>query len=441
MVVPLLMVLPAGAALQLWLLVPIANASFDHALDDAAQTLAHLLRVDAGDVRVAITPDIERSLRADEFDTVYYAVLAPDGRLVAGDPSLAQTARPALRPGEYRATNEQVGDQTLHVVARGVACGEAVCQVRVAETGVKRSRLQREALIALGASLLGLMAITGAVMWFAVTRALRPLAALDKQLARRSLQDLDPIEAPRAPREVQPMLQALNRLFERLRHASHAQQSFIADAAHQLRTPLTALQTETELALLEAESPQVRRMLTGVQEGAARAARLASQLLAQARSDATSHDGRGAEPVDLKLVATDCVSDWVPRAIAAGVDLGFELGPAVVQGYGHMLREALNNLVHNAIEYAGRGARVTVRTGVRDQQPLIEVEDDGPGVAPAERDRVLERFYRPPGSPGLGSGLGLAIVRDIAQLHGAQLRLADGAGGRGLQVQIVFRHA
>ena len=433
---PLVLALPAGALLQFWLLAPIVDAGFDHALDEVALALTAQVRAGPDGPSFSIAPDAEYSLRADPYDAVYFAVLAPGGRLIGGDAALALRL-PGLAHGEDGAIDHVLGGLPVRVLAREFACGNARCEVRVAETVFKRQRLQRDAALVLSAAVLVLVALAAVALWFAVTRALRPLGELDQQMARRSLQDLRPLDAPQAPREVQPVLLAMNRLFARLRRAARAQQAFIADAAHQLRTPLTTLQTESELALAEPQPPAVRAMLERLHEGTTRAARLAGQLLVQARSEASS-DARDAEPVDLRALAGELAQEWVPRAIAGGIDLGFELAPAPASGHGFLLREALANLLHNALEYAGRGARVTVRTGSVGARAFLEVEDSGPGIPERERERVLERFYRPPGSPGLGSGLGLAIVHDVARLHGATLELREGAGGRGLCVRIAF---
>lgn len=433
---PLALALPAGAALQFWLLSPIIDAGFDHALDEVALALTMLVQPGPDGPRFAIAPEAEQSLRADPYDAVYFAMLGPGGRLLGGDAALA-VPLPGLSQGEQGAIFHRLDGYPVRVLARGFRCGDAQCEARVAETVFKRQRLQRDAALVMSAAVLVLAALAAVALWYAVTRALRPLGELDQQMARRSLQDLGPLEAPQAPREVQPMLLALNRLFARLRRAARAQQAFIADATHQLRTPLTMLQTESELALAEPQPPAVRAMLERLHAATTRAARLAGQLLAQARSEASS-DARDAEPVDLRLLAGELVQEWVPRAIAAGIDLGFELAPAPAAGHGYLLREALANLLHNALEYAGRGARVTVRTGSAGGRAFLEVEDNGPGIPLAERERVLERFYRPPGSPGLGSGLGLAIVHDVARLHGAALQLQDGADGRGLCVRLEF---
>ena len=283
------------------------------------------------------------------------------------------------------------------------------------------------------------------IVWFGVKRGLAPLARLSEEIKARSPVDLRPIEAA-GPEETQPLVAALNGLLGEMAQASRSQQRFLADAAHQLRTPLAGLQAHTELALAQPLPEPCRAQIEQVHEATIRTARLANQLLALARAEPGARSE--AVALDLKAIAGAEAEAWVRGALARDIDLGFELEPAPVRGDAFLLREALANLVHNALQHTQRGGHITVRTGKRGEQSFVEVEDDGPGIPPGERGRVLERFYRVPGTPGTGSGLGLAIVRDIAAGHGGSLELGDGAsspGGelsaaRGCRVAITFPH-
>jgi two-component system sensor histidine kinase TctE len=259
---------------------------------------------------------------------------------------------------------------------------------------------------------------------------------LRDQLAHRSLDNLSPLDRGHAPAELQPLVEAVNRLFERVRSAAARQQAFIADAAHQLRTPLTALRTEAELALLEPHPPALAPTLQRLNATSARAARLANQLLAVARAEAELQKPDGLEQVDLKTLATAVAREWVPRALAAGIDLGFALDSARVNCRPVLIEELLANLMHNALEYAGGGAHVTVRTCTRHGVAYIEVEDNGPGIAPPDRVRVFERFDRGSTPRGAGSGLGLSIVHDIALRHHGSVELLEGSEGKGLMVRV-----
>jgi two-component system sensor histidine kinase TctE len=310
--------------------------------------------------------------------------------------------------------------------------------VLVAETTLKRARAARELLLT---SMLPGMLIAFAtllIVWFGVKRGLWPLARLSDEIKARSPRDLRPIDAAAAPEETRPLVSALNGLLEEVAHAAQNQQRFLANAAHQLRTPLAGLQAHTELALAQPMPEACRTHLEQVHQATIRTARLANQLLALARAEP---GGRGSpSEVNMRTVVEGEADAWVHQALAREIDLGFELERAPVRGDALLLREALANLVHNAIEYSPRGGRVTVRTGQREGSAFVEVEDDGPGIAPHERERVLERFYRVPGTPGTGSGLGLAIVREIAAGHGACMEVAEGMGARGCRVALTFPH-
>ncbi|HEU0202568.1 MAG TPA: sensor histidine kinase N-terminal domain-containing protein, partial [Burkholderiaceae bacterium] len=414
LLVPLVLIVGASSALQYWFTVRPATQALDLALGDAALAVGNLLRIEDGLLAFAMTAETERLLRADRLDRIYFAVLGPRGARIAGDPALAELAVAVSRTGQVVYVDASLDGLPVRAAVLDVECGSTTCQVRIAETLVKRARIQRDALITTTVGLLLLVVAVTIAIAIAVRRGLQPLEDVRAHIARRSLDDLRAIDAHNAPAEVQPLLAAINQLFERLLTAARAQKAFIADAAHQLRTPLTSLKTESELALLEKHPADMTPTLKRVAIAAARAARMAEQLLALARADRTAQAETTVETLDLRQVAAASAEEWVPRAISAGIDLGFDLHAATVHGRSYLLRELLANLIHNALEYAGRGARVTVRTGLVEGAPVLEVEDNGPGIPAAERTRVFERFARGAAAPGTGSGLGLAIVRDIA---------------------------
>lgn len=238
------------------------------------------------------------------------------------------------------------------------------------------------------------------------------------------------------PRELVPLQSAFNRLFERLASAAETQREFLADAAHQLRTPLTSLQTEIELALLEPHDQRLDPLLARLRQRVQRSARLAQQLLSLARAEDRSVDVGAA--LNLRDIATESGQDWAHRALPSGVDLGFELADAPALGHAFLLRELLENLIHNAVNYAGPDARITVRCGSDAAGPWLEVEDNGPGIPPAERAAATQRFRRGSSAVGIGSGLGLAIAADIASRHGGRLELLDAHAGPGLRVRLTL---
>ena len=408
-----------------------ATQAYDQALVDIGLAIGQHVRVTPTEYRFELPPAVEQVLRTDRFDSIYYRVLSPAGLDIAGDPEL-----PAP-PGDTVAFNTTYNGQPVRVMSVQTPCGRSACSVLVAETMVKRERLVRDILLqSLFPEVLIALA-TLVIVWFGVKRGLRPLARLSDEIKARSAGDLRPIDAAGAPEETRPLVVALNDLLQEVSAASHKQQRFLADAAHQLRTPLAGLRAHTELALAQPIPEACRAQLEQVHRATIRTARLANQLLALARAEPGARSVTAK--VDLKGIAGGEADDWLRQSLARDIDLGFELEPAAVDGDAFLLREALSNLVHNAIEYSHRGGRVTVRTGRRNGHAFLEVEDDGPGIAPQERARVLERFYRVPGTPGTGSGLGLAIVREIAASHAASMFVDDGAAG-GCRVGITFPH-
>jgi len=438
MLPPLMVVVAAGAATQYALTAEPAVESLDHALYDVVIVLGQMIQWQDGRARFSITPETETAIRTDELDTVYFAVLDPERRLIGGDAALGQL-QIAAPLEEFVGVDQGVDGRAVRVVARRIECGPrdaGYCEVRVGETLVKRRRIQHKALIGSAISLTLVAIATVACVYFALSLALRPLRQLTGQIAHRSLDDLREVTIADAPREVAPLLAAINRLFVRVQQGAMAQREFLANAAHQLRTPLTALHTEAELAMLEPHPPSLTPTLRRVLSAADRASRLAHQLLVLARVDGTAQTDSPLEAVDLAAVAVSCAEQWTPRALERDVDLGFDLKPAPTVGRGFLLQEMLSNLIDNAMKYAGARATVTVRTGLGDSWAWFEVEDDGPGVTDDERSRLLERFQRGKLAMAEGTGLGLAIVRDIAAMHGGHVELLGGTDQRGLRVRV-----
>jgi two-component system, OmpR family, sensor histidine kinase TctE len=428
---PIAALLAVGAVVAYYPSIDPANQAYDQALIDIGLAIGQHVRVTPTEYRFELPPAVEQVLRTDRFDSIYYRVLSPAGLDIAGDPQL-----PAP-PGDTVAFNTTYNGQPVRVMSVQTPCGRSACSVLVAETMVKRERLVRDILLQSLFPEVLIAFATLVIVWFGVKRGLRPLARLSDEIKARSAGDLRPIDAAGAPEETRPLVGALNDLLHEVAAASHKQQRFLADAAHQLRTPLAGLRAHTELALAQPIPEACRAQLEQVHSATIRTARLANQLLALARAEPGARSI--TTKVDLKGIAGGEADDWVRQSLARDIDLGFELEAASVDGDAFLLREAMSNLVHNAIEYSHRGGRVTVRTGRRNGHAYLEVEDDGPGIAPQERARVLERFYRVPGTPGTGSGLGLAIVREIAASHAASMFVDDGAAG-GCRVGITFPH-
>lgn len=287
----------------------------------------------------------------------------------------------------------------------------------------------------------GLMApILMLVVWWVVSRSLAPVARVRTQVAARQADDLSPVNESGLPEEVRPLVHELNLLFERVRHAFEAQKHFVADAAHELRSPLAALKLQVQ-GLQRAHDEATREVAVGrLTAGIDRATRLVEQMLALARHEASVASGTAATPVDLAELARLAISDVVAAAQARRIDIGVDeaSAAATVTGHAEALRMLLRNLLDNAVKYTPEGGRVDLRITADGDGTALIVEDSGPGLPAEERERVLDRFYRAGASQASGSGLGLAIVKSIADLHGASVALGASERLGGLRAVVRF---
>lgn len=436
---PVALTLAVGTVAAYYVSLEPGAEAYDQSLINTAYAVGERIRVQERGYSLDLPSVAERLARSDRFDEVYYVVRGPDGERIAGDAGLPLPPAGAEPADEVLAYDAAREGKRLRLVEVRVPCGGRSCTVTMAETTVKRQRLARDILASSALPLALLAVLTLALVWFGVARGLRPLQGLSDEIGARSPHDLRPLDATQAPDEARPLVEGINRLLGEVAEANRNQQRFLANAAHQLRTPLAGLQAHTELALAQPVPQSCRAELEQVHGATVRTARLANQLLALARAEALARAPDGRPGANLRAMVEESADEWVRRALQRDIDLGFELEDLTVAGDAFLLREALANLVHNALEYTPAGGRVTVRAASRGAQgAVLEVEDDGPGIAPAERGRVLERFYRAPGTGGTGSGLGLSIVREIAAAHGAQVAIGEGEDGRGCRVTLQF---
>ena len=315
--------------------------------------------------------------------------------------------------------------------------------VTVAETLQRRASTQRVML--LGKLLVDFaeLDVTLLLISIAVYFGLRPLSRLGEQVEQHSNSTLARFDEREAPGELRPLILALNHLLELRHEAAQSQRRFVADAAHQMRTPVAGLLAQLEL-LLQMPTRQagdalaMRDELQAINRGVQQLAHTANQLLALARAEPVAALGESFQPVALRPLVEHQVERNIDRAVSAGLDLGADAQEAQVTGDAWLLEDLLGNLIDNALKYTPAGGHVTVRSGVDDGHPFLEVEDDGPGIAESERLRVRERFYRLPGSPGSGCGLGLAIVDEIARAHDASFTIGMPPAGHGTRMRIRF---
>ncbi|HEV2270140.1 MAG TPA: ATP-binding protein [Steroidobacteraceae bacterium] len=285
-----------------------------------------------------------------------------------------------------------------------------------------------------------LMPVLGLLVWLAVGRAMQPLQRLAKAVKTRRVNALEPLSDERLPEEVRPLVSSLNDLLTRLTAALDRERAFMADAAHELRTPLTALHLQLGALARAGTETERAEALGKLSEGVQRANRLVEQMLALARQEPRADPVRTRFALD--ELAREAVADLIPQADARRIDLGMSEAQTVfVRGEREAVATLVRNLVDNAVRYTPVGGRVDVlveRSAAVPPQAVIKVMDNGPGIAPEERERVFDRFYRRPGTRSPGSGLGLAIVKAIAEAHGAAVELGEGTAGRGLAVTVSF---
>jgi two-component system sensor histidine kinase TctE len=416
------------------------NRAIDASLSQASRALARQLKPMGSGLLIDFPRAAQDVLEADPDDRLYYMVSTPPGQFILGNPAMppppALDAPPLNQPYYYDGTmrtDAHDAGRRVRVAALYLAYGEPgtphqTMLVQIARSRASREELARSILVTMLLPMSCLVLLMTLIVWAGIRAGLSPLARLRREVEGRAPTDLAPIRLEAAPRELHALANALNELLAAVQRNVATQKRFIGDAAHQLRTPLAGLKTQTELALQGCTDSAQRTRLERVHQSAARSAHLVGQLLTLARAEPESALLPERSTFDLRRMAEALTAEYVPRALRAGIDLGMDEtgdGEAVMQVHGNtlLLREALGNLVDNALRYAGRGAAVTVALRSEGNEAVLEVIDDGPGIAAEDMSRVFERFVRATDS-GDGCGLGLAIVKEIIERHGGSVALS-----------------
>jgi len=428
-----LLMVSCAAVATFWVALHLANSAYDRGLLDPAFDIADNVRLDTAGAHIDLPEKALEALTYDQVDKVIFQVRSRENTIIDGVVDLPPP--PEFGAGQHQFFNVTYRGEEIRVAALRTASGIVV---QVGETLHKRNRLIGEILVAelVATAVVALGSI--ALAWFGLTRGLLPFERLRRELLARTPSDLRSLTETHSPVEIAPVIIAFNQLLGHLRDANSMQQRFLANAAHQLRTPLAGLQMHLELLSRRELSADVRTELERMHGATVRASRLATQLLALANAESGPQRGREHEIVDLLTVASAAAGDWAPRAFDLKIDLGFSLQHAVILGDPMLLAQLVDNLIDNALRYTPAGGRVTVATGCDGDLAYLSVVDTGSGIPAEERGKVLERFYRITGTPGEGSGLGLAIVREVADRHGAELDLAAGDEHNGTRVRVIF---
>ena len=438
MLAPLLLVWPLTIILTYGVAEGLSEQPFDRGLEDQVQALSRQVRWE-GAVSFINLPSAARSiLRADDTDQVFFQVRNQSNRIIAGDADLTVPDADDLRRLDtvYFRT-ETIRDAAIRIAHVWVApsAGDRSeprwVLVQVGETLGKRSQLATEIIKGMLLPQFIVLPISVLLVWFGLSRGIAPLTQLQARIQRRSPDDLSPIALSQVPEELEPVVVSFNDLLRRLDHNVQVQKRFVSDAAHQLKTPLAGLRMQAELAHSATSDEERQHSLDNISRGTRQATRLVNQLLAlartEARADATHPSLLPKTELDLSELAREVCSDWVDEALSQGHDLGLEADmPVLLHGNAVLLKEMLKNLIDNALTYTPSPGTITVRVTASEQgQATLEVEDTGTGIPLAEREAVLQPFYRVLGTGKDGSGLGLAIVQHTVAQHGGRLYLLD----------------
>jgi len=432
LVLPLVALYAISGGFEYWVARHYADAVYDRWLYDSGASLARQVRVSACRAALDLPRVAQDILEWDDEDVTLFRVVGSSSGQIAGQSNLPLTGNDGEQFRNatlYNAPAQGHDMRWVSITLDPNEAGEAVTVV-VGETTRKRERLREEILVAVWVPQICVLLLAGFVTYRAIASQTRRIHDLSRSLQEFSVTRLHPVADRDTPAELRPLTEALNAMLTKLDRAAIAQRSFIANAAHQLRTPLTAINLQAEQARHCTTIEEMRTAVAGLQAAATRAARLANQLLLLSRAEPDAQSAQFRTPVDLHSLAFETASAWAAKAIAANIDIGFYEAAVHVQVDVDvaLIGEAINNLIDNALKYCPAVSHVTVSVALLPDATII-VEDSGPGIAAAERGRVVRRFHRGDNADQAGTGLGLAIVNEIALAHGGKFVITDSASG------------
>lgn len=421
------------------------NQVYDKSLYRTALALAGEVDTNLAKIEVNL-PDIAKDIvEFDEDDKVYFRIVGPYGDLVSTHTSLPLPKKfPAADAHFYYKTHYKNADLRAIVYALpNNKLNQPGIYVMVAETQQKRAQIAGEIVLSMLLPQLFIILLVSALLFFGIKRGLIPLEKLIAELSSRGNGDLSPVNSHAAPSELKPLLDSFNDLLIKVDSNIAKQQRFIADASHQLKTPLAGLKTQAELALREENPQKINHALEQINIASGNLSHLVSQLLSLAKAEPDASYQLDLKPIDLCLLAQTVAAEWVTLAIEKNIDLGFasSLKSANINGNAVLLRELINNLIDNAIHYTPAGGKITVGIKQSDASIDLTVKDNGIGIALGNQALVFERFYRVLGTQQAGCGLGLTIVQEIAERHLAIVELLSEGLGKGALFTVRFKTA
>ncbi|MGD0281575.1 MAG: sensor histidine kinase N-terminal domain-containing protein [Dissulfurispiraceae bacterium] len=443
LLLPMLFFWGIGSVGSYYFAYKFANIAYDRSLADSARDLTKQITIVNGREVLDLPPAAEKMFLTDEFDKIYLKVTSSDGTLLAGDPNLPSPPVNSDR-NDLIMHDGTLQGRKLRIASRYYLPSKSQSKrpvlVQAAETLNKRKIMANEILTALVLPQLLLILSALLVVWFGIGKGLQPLQHLRREITARSHRDLSPVEGGHAPMEVLPIIESINGLMARLDKAMSAQQRFVSNAAHQLRTPVAGLITRIDLALRQTDRESLLHSLQQLRMSAERIARLVSQMLDLAKVGHEANRMPELKPLNLTETVQEVTKAWFSIALGKKIDIGYE-GPneeIMINGDKFLIKILLDNLLDNALRYSPPGSSVTTKLE-KNGSIILSVEDNGPGIPVEERDSVFQRFYRILGNNVEGSGLGLSIVKEIADMHKATAAIDDPGKHGGTVVKLIFR--
>ncbi len=440
LVIPLIFFVIIDAVLSYFVTLHYVDEAYDRWLLDSARSLTQGIKIREGKIFVELPDAALEIFKWDDLDKTYFKIISPDQKIRLGDKLVPEPLDQNTDWSHPIYFNDRMYGEPVRVVSMLIVPDKTTERifVHVAETLNKRRAMMTDILLADMIPQIVLILLTGIFLLTGLKKGLKPLHLLANQIAQRSSRDLSPIPETHIFLEVRTLTDTINELLEAHTQTIATQQRFIANAAHQLRTPLAGLKLQAERALREQDLTAMQPALRQIQNSADRMSHLTTQLLVLARSEPIS-GGYELLPLDLCRLARKTCMDWVPKALQRNMELSFESPEETlyVNGDEILLKELLANLLENAISYGYDNGNILVKIH-HQPAPCLTVEDDGPGIPDTEMDRIFERFYRIPGSQGNGCGLGLAIVKEIADLHKARFELSKSGIKGGTRINLIF---
>lgn len=420
-----------------------ANITFERELLNSADSVIARLRSDPVKIWVDLPPAAQAILRHNNRDKIYYQVTKPDGTRLSGDAVLPSPRRPFDSPLPFFRYAKLNGEdiRIVRVRVKLPRNDDQIVLVQVAQTLNALREMTQQILLSIVIPQTFMIVLGALCVSFGVKRGLVPLLKIEKALSARSHFDLTPVESNEAPTEIKPLINAINILLDKLRQDIDQQQRFVANAAHQFRTPLAGLKTYIYAAKRLPADQKMMKMLEKIEAGLNRMTHLSNKLLVLAKADPQKGTDN-FKIIDLNFIASEMTADFVSEAVPKKMELSFVGSgkPAMIHGELSDLAELTSNLIENAVIYTQEGGNVTVRVSNGDAIRLT-VQDDGPGIPLEERHKVFERFYRVLGTDIPGSGLGLPIVKEIAAAHHATVEIKESPSGKGTSVIVTFPNA